>query len=194
GGVIYVQGIAKSDGSIADPIFKLSNEKLFTVGSFEEVRLMLRIPPRGREGTATNTITFGVQVQRSGSSRGGFAKQAGIGVFYDRGKEAARIGGGREERFKDGMVHRTVPEKPWPSDGWVEVRIVRQDLKTGTLAAYVDKDPADGLDGEKIVEDIIGSYKGKTRAKAQLWIGGWSTEAQEFDVQIKDIRVIRRKR
>ena len=96
------------------------------------------------------------------------------------------LGGGRDETFKDGELHRIQPEIDWPTDEWVEVRIVREDAQEGRLVVY--------LNGEKVFSDVIGAFKGQSRAKAELWIGGYATQAQSFDVQIKSIVVVRRKR
>ncbi len=192
-GIVVVTGNANKDGSYAEPTFELENGSLITVGSFEDVRMLARIPSRTAAGAARNTVTFGLQVQKSGGSRGGFAKRAGVGLFYDRGKVAVRFGGGREDRWKDGLLHRVVPEIDWPEGEWVELRIVREDDEEGRMAVYLDGTPGDGVEGVKIAEDVVGTFKGSSRTKAQIWIGGYSTQAQPWDIQVKDIRIVRRK-
>ena len=192
-GVVVIAGNATQDGTYSEPTFELTSGSLVTVGSFEDVRLLARIPSRTTAGTARNTVTFGLQIQKSGGSRGGIAKQAGIGVFYDRGKVAVRIGGGREDRWKDGLLHRLVPEMDWPDAEWVEFRIVREDEDEGLIAVYLDATPGDGVEGVKIAEDVVGTFKGSSRTKAEIWIGGYSTQAQTWDIEVKDIRIVRRK-
>jgi len=194
--VASIRNTAEKDGTLDDPTFVASSDALFKVGEFEEVRLKLKIPSRNAQGVATNTIVFGIQVQRTGARGGRRTRYAGLGVFYDRGKVAARVGGGQDERYKDGQIHRIAPEVDWPSDGWVEVRIVRNDAREGHFDIWLDAEPDDDMPGLRVFAEgeTVSSFKGMTRTNAQLWIGGFSTQAQEWDVQIKDIRVIRRKR
>ena len=193
--VAVLQDTATKDGSLDDPTFVASSDAQFKVGTFEEVRIKLKIPSRNKQGVATNTIVFGVQIQRTGARGGARTRYAGLGVFYDRGKIAARVGGGQDDRYKDGEIHRIQPEREWPSDDWVEIRIVRTDAREGQFEIYVDADPDDDQPGIRVFEEgiVVSSFKGLTRTNAELWIGGFSTQAQEWDVQIKDIRVIRRK-
>ncbi len=194
-GVATLRDTADKDGTLDDPTFVASSDAQFKVGTFEEVRLKLKIPSRNAQGVATNTIVFGIQVQRTGARGGRRSRYAGLGVFYDRGKIAVRVGGGQDDRFKDGMLHRIQPEKTWPGDGWVEIRIVRNDAREGHFDIWIDPEPDDDQPGIRVFEEgeVVSSFKGHTRTNAELWIGGFSTQAQEWDVQIKDIRVIRRK-
>ena len=141
-----------------------------------------------------NLVTFGVEIDRAG---GGGARTGGlppgIGIFYDRGKLAVRIAGGRDDTYKSGEMLRVSPETAWPSDGWVEIRITREDADAGKLAVYLDTNLDDGLEGMKIAEDTIGVFKGRGRGKARLAILGWSTQAQAFKIEVGEIRIVRRK-
>ena len=97
--------------------------------------------------------------------------------------------------FKTGELRRLVPETPWPvEDGWVELRIVREDADDGTLALYLDPVPDDGITPEPVVKDLLGAFKGSGRSAARLLLVGWSTQAQDFELEVKGLRVIRRKR
>lgn len=199
-GVIHLDGAVVKDGTLDEPTYMLRSNDLFKVGTFEEVRLLLKIPSRSATGATINPITFGVQVQRASTRSGRRARHSGIGVFYDRGKVALRIGGGQIERWKDGAIHRMVPEMDWPDDGWVEVRIVRTSVKDGRMQIWLDPNPTDGQEGIPLLRDddgnegeIVSGFKGTARSTAELWIGGFSNQAQEWFVEIKDIRVIRRK-
>ncbi len=192
-GVVRLDDDAGQDGTLDEPTFVMRSGVLFQVGTFEEVRLKLRIPTRDARGDAQNTITFGVQVQRTSRRGGARARYSGLGVFYDRGKVALRFGGGQEEVWKDGMIHRLTPEVEWPTGEWVEIRIVRTDDREGRMQIWLDADPDDGVEGEKIGEDTVSGFKGTTKTPAELWIGGYSPQAQRYFVEIKDIRVVRRK-
>ena len=108
----------------------------------------------------------------------------GIGIFYDKNKLAVRIGGGQDKRYKEGRLLRLDPEQLWPDTEEVDVRIVRTDAEKGTMAVY--------LNGKFVVSDDISGFK-LSRGTAALWIGGYSNEAEEFDVFASDIRVVRRK-
>ena len=161
------------------------------VAQFEELRIQLKIPPRDAKGNATNSVTFGVQIQRAGRTSG-LARQVGLGFFYDRGKLAVRVGGGRDDAFKDGELHRLQPEKDWPSTDWIELRIVRVDGESGKLAIYLDADPDDGLDPlEPVFVTEVGGFKAGTGGKAELWIGGYGTQAQPVQVAVRAIRIVR---
>jgi tetratricopeptide (TPR) repeat protein len=191
GGELVFRQAAKADGSLETPTVQVTNETLFDTGRFEEIRFQIRIPPRDPRGSAVNNVTFGLQAQRSGR-RGGLQRQAGVGIFYDRGKVAVRFGQGREEAWKDGELHRVVPEVDWPADGWVGVRIVRTDREKGTLAIYLDPDPTDGVEPtEPVATDEVGGFKENSGGKSELWLGGYATQAQPFDVAVRDIRIVR---
>jgi tetratricopeptide (TPR) repeat protein len=190
-GALAFRQAATTDGRLDTPTVQLTNEALFDTGRFEEIRFQVRIPRRDARGSAVNNITFGLQVQRSGR-RGGLSRQAGVGVFYDRGKVAVRFGQGREERWKDGELHRLVPEVEWPSDGWMGVRIARLDREKGTVGIFLDPDPTDGVDPtEPVATDEVSGFKEASGGKSELWIGGYATQAQPFDVAVRDIRIVR---
>ncbi|MHC5011242.1 MAG: tetratricopeptide repeat protein [Planctomycetota bacterium] len=190
-GWLKFAGEASRDGDLSKPIVILNNTALFNAGTFEEVRVLLKIPRTDQSGANINNITFGVQVQRTGG-RGGLARLPGIGFFYDKGFLAARVGTGREEMFRDGELHRLVPEQNWPTNEWMELRIVREDGDLGVLAVYLDPDPDDGIaPTEPVFRDELSGFKEGTRGKAELWIGGYSTSNQLFDVQVGRIVVVR---
>ncbi len=194
-GELMFEGTARQDGSDLDPTVQAWSEDLFKLGTFEEARMLVRIPTRDARGVSKNIVSFGIEVQRQGGrTRGTGGRPVGIGLYYDRGKVAVRIGGGRDETYKTGEPRRLVPETAWPSDQWVEIRIVREDEDEGRIALYLDPKPDDGIAPDSpTVEDIVGSFKGSGRSSARLLLTGWSTQAQDFDVQVKDIRVIRRR-
>ena len=62
------------------------------------------------------------------------------------------------------------------------------------LQVWLDTDLADGREGQLVVEDVVGAFKGTGRSDAELWLGGFANKTERFQVEIKDIRVIRRKR
>ena len=72
----------------------------------------------------------------------------------------------------------------WPGDGEIEVRIEREDAEKGTMAVY--------LNDELVIRDQLSGFK-RAKGKAVLWIGGYATTAQFFDLWVSDIRVVRRK-
>ncbi|MDA1194619.1 MAG: tetratricopeptide repeat protein [Planctomycetota bacterium] len=181
--VLRFVGRANKDGNFLDPIAYAKTTALFERDSFEELTMTLRIP-REKDGRATNNVTFGVQVGAEAGSGSGGAKRPGLGIFYDRNKIAVRIQGGQIKRYKEGDVTRLEPAMDWPEGDEVELRIVRLDANTGAVAVY--------LNGELIIEDQVSAFKA-SRGKAMLWIGGYSTQEQEYDVQVRDIRVVRRK-
>jgi hypothetical protein len=118
------------------------------------------------------------------SRGGGNKKRPGVGVYYDKNKIAVRVQGGQEKKFKEGNIQRLDPEQPWPDGDEVVVRFVREDAQRGTMAIY--------LNDELVLRDNVSTFK-LTRGKAALWIGGYSTETEPFDVTVSDIRVVRRK-
>ncbi len=183
-GRVTFKGDANKDGRLEDPIVTLTNRELYKRETFEQISLSLRIPRSNRRGEAVNNITFGVQVSAS-ARRGGRqrAKTPGIGIFYDKAKVAVRIGGGQMKKYKEGNIIRLDPEQAWPGDE-VRIRIVREDAKKGTMAVFIND--------ELVIRDNISGFK-QSRGLASLWIGGYSTETEPFDVSVGDIRVIRRK-
>lgn len=181
-GVLRMQGEANIDGSFIKPIVYAKTPMFFDRGTFEQLTMTLRIP-REKNGRATNNITFGVQVG-SDTGRGGNKKRPGIGIFYDRAKIAVRIQGGQNKKFKEGDLLRLDPPQDWPAGDEVELKIVKLDGQKGTVAVY--------LNDELVIQDNVSAFK-SSKGKAMLWIGGYSTETQEFDVAVSDIRIVRRK-
>jgi tetratricopeptide (TPR) repeat protein len=185
--VLHFKGEATKDGSLLEPNGDVVNPTLFRLDTFERITLRVRIPTQGAQGRAVNNVTFGIQVLRG---RGGGAKLAqspGIGIFYDKGKVALRVGGGREEAFRDGAIHRVVPEMDWPqgdADGFVEVRIERVDAEDGEMVVY--------LGGAELFRDVVSPFR-DSRSEAVLWMGGFGSQAQPFDVQVSGISVVREK-
>jgi tetratricopeptide (TPR) repeat protein len=195
GGLLTFEGKAEKDGSVLEPIAAVVNQTLFDKAQFEELRLKIRIPAT-QEGSAANNIVFGIGVQgttsTSGQGAAGVApRHPGISIFYDKARVAARVGTGRQNAWKDGEVHRKREddgaERPWPSGEWVDVRIVREDAKEGVMAIYL------GGDQFPVVSDHVSGFKGVS-GKAELWIGGWSASATPYEVQLKDIRIVRKKK
>jgi tetratricopeptide (TPR) repeat protein len=185
-GRVYFRGEARRDGRIDSPIIGLDNDDLFKRETFEQISFTLRIPRTDRRGDAINNVTFGASVEARGKSRGTRrAKTPGVAVFYDKAKIAVRIGGGQEKRYKDGSLLRLDPERLWPDETEVRVRIVREDAKKGTMAVY--------LNDELVIRDNISGFK-QSRGNAAFWVGGYSTETEPFDVSVGDIRVIRTKK
>jgi len=183
-GVLRLEGKSSHDGRRDTPTVYLSNDALFGRESFESVTLTLKIP-REQRGQATNNITFGVEVGAVSGSRGSGAKKGpGLGVFYDKNKVAVRVQGGQEKKYKEGEILRLDPEQAWPDTEEVVVRFVREDEQRGTMAVY--------LNDELVLRDSVSTFK-LTRGKAALWIGGYATETEPFDVTVTDIRVVRRK-
>jgi tetratricopeptide (TPR) repeat protein len=181
---LHFEGEATADGRLESPTVTLTNKSLFQKESFEKITLSIRIPRTNRGGQAVNNVTFGVQVlaaSRAGRQR---AKTPGIGIFYDKAKVAVRIGGGQIKTYKDGSLQRLDPPVPWPGDEDMTIRIVREDAAKGTLAVYLNE--------ELVIRDNISGFK-QTKGPASLWIGGYSTETEPFDVHVGDIRVIRHK-
>ena len=182
-GGLHFKGRANKDGSFTDPIVFAKTITFFERDTFESLAMTLKIP-REKGGATTNNITFGVQVgSDTGRTGSGNKKRPGIGVFYDRAKIAVRIQGGQNKQFKEGNVTRLDPAQEWPGDE-VELRIVKLDEQKGTVAVY--------LNGELVIEDNVSAFK-SARGKAMLWIGGYSTETQDFDVEVRDIRIVRKK-
>ena len=183
-GALKFEGRANTDGSFAKPIAFAKTITFFERDTFESLVMTLKIP-REKGGSTTNNITFGVQVgSDTGRAGGGNKKRPGLGIFYDRAKIAIRIQGGQIKKYKEGNVTRLDPAQDWPGDE-VELRIVKLDPQKGTVGLY--------LNGELVIQDNISAFK-SARGKAMLWIGGYSTETQDFDVEVSDIRIVRRKK
>ena len=62
---------------------------------------------------------------------------------------------------------------------------MRVDAKLGTVAVY--------LNDKLVIQDAVSAFK-SSRGKAALWMGGYSTETQDFKVQVRGIRVVRHKK
>lgn len=183
-GGLQFKGRANTDGNFTKPIAFAKTTTLFERQTFESLSMTLRIP-REKNGSTTNNITFGVQVgSDTGRSGSGNKKRPGVGIFYDRAKIAIRLQGGQIKKFKEGNVTRLDPAQEWPSDE-VELRIVKLDGQKGTVGIY--------LNDELVIQDNVSAFK-SARGKAMLWIGGYSTETQDFDVEVRDIRIVRRKK
>lgn len=183
-GALKFEGRANTDGSFAKPIAFAKTITLFERDTFESLVMTLKIP-REKGGRTTNNITFGVQVgSDTGRSGSGNKKRPGLGIFYDRAKIAIRLQGGQIKQYKEGNVTRLDPAQEWPGDE-VELRIVKLDPQKGTVGLY--------LNGELVIQDNVSAFK-SARGKAMLWIGGYSTETQDFDVEVSDIRIVRRKK
>ena len=191
-----VLGKVEDDGTQENPSWRIKNSVLFDRFSFEEVSMQIRVPAT-KDGRATNSVTFGVQVMSGrGSAR---AKMPGVGVFYDKGHLAFRMGGGQKKAFQAGLLRREgddVEAAMWPGGEqgeWVQVRIVRTDPEKGNIEIWMRPLDVPEDQATKVLEDRISSFK-RSRGKASLWIGGWGTAAAIFHkVEVRDIRVIRRK-
>ena len=185
-GMLRFAGRARGDGSMDDETVSLINQDLFRRESLEEVTFKLRIPPK-RGGSAANNVTFGIQVV-SGGKRRQKSKTPGVGLFYDKGWMAFRAGGGQKKAFQDGAVHREgddIEKRMWPEAEWLDIRIARLDADKGVMAIYVN--------GEEVFKDSISGFR-SSRGKAALVLSGWSNDQEDFDVTVKDIRVVRRTR
>lgn len=185
--MLRFSGESKKDGSFRDPIVQLTNQTLFGRDTLEEVSFEIKCPPK-RAGVTANNVTFGVQLL-SGRGKGG--KLPGIGVFYDKGKMSYRVGGGQKEAFQDGLPRRAgddITEREWPTDEWLTVRLVRHDRDKGDIGIYLTGDDGNEIE---VFRDFVAGFK-RSRGKALLWFGGWSNEAERFDVHVRNIRVVRR--
>jgi tetratricopeptide (TPR) repeat protein len=196
GSGVQIRGKAKEDGGQENPTWQMQNTVLFDRYSFEEVSMLIRVPAT-QDGRATNSVTFGVQVMSGkGSAR---AKMPGVGVFYDKGHLAFRMGGGQKKDFQAGLIRREgddVVASMWPGGEkgeWVQLRIVRTDADNGSIEVWLRALDVPEDQATKVLDDRISSFK-RSRGAASLWIGGWGTEAATFhDIEVKDVRVIRRK-
>jgi hypothetical protein len=128
-------------------------------------------------------------VQPAAQEARGLAKSQGVAVFYDKGKVAVRVGGGQDPLYKDGEVHRVVKdgkELEWPDDPTglgVLVEIQRVDGE-GTVVLR--------LGSVEVLRDRVSSFK-RGKGDTELWLGGWSAKAQNWDVRVDKVRVVRRK-
>ncbi len=189
-GWLHFVGQSSRDGSLEKPVVAVNNPTLFDKNSFVELAVVLKIPKMDRSA-AVNNVTFGIEVMRA-SRRGRSSSSksmGGIGIFYDKGRVAARSAKGSEDAFKDAVIHRLLDdgaEVDWPdgNDGEVEVRFVREVDEKGTMVVYID--------GKEFHRDDISTFK-RSNGSAALWIGGFSTQAQKFDIRVGQIRVIRRR-
>jgi tetratricopeptide (TPR) repeat protein len=173
-----------------DPTVFAKNEKLFDKASFELVEMLIQIPRMDKNGGPTNNVNFGIAIQPGGAGKAGL-KQQGLAVLWDKSKLAVRVAGGMDPLFKDGAVRRLVAkaggEVDWPegdANGMVRLSIERVDHKKGVFAVR--------LDGEKVLEDTIPAFK-EAKGAFELWIGGWSNQAANWDARIDNIRIVRRR-
>lgn len=185
-GVVSFKGEATKDGRLEQPTVHAGTKTLFDRRTFERVSLRLAIPGQV-DGRYRNSNTFGVQIGTpiGGRGRGG---AAGIGLFNDKGRVAVRVGGGRNDAYRDGEVHRVLDgagqEVFWPA-GVADIRIERVDAEAGTFALFLNE--------EEIFRDDLGGLKRTSRGDMPLWIGGYATQSQPFDVELRDLVVIRLK-
>jgi tetratricopeptide (TPR) repeat protein len=184
-------GGAKGDGAPTEPTVLVKNDKLFDRERFEELDVVLRVPTKDASGNAINNLVFGLLLQSPGSR--GVAKGPGLGVFYDKGKVALRVGGGLDPAYKDGELHRVVrdgkerefdPDDETGQGRPVRVTIRRTNDREGGWTVSI---------GDTVVlEEKISALK-RARGPLELWIGGWSSKAQFWNVAVESIRVVRRK-
>ncbi len=129
-------------------------------------------------------------------SRGSTPRESGTKMVVSADSTFGTIGGGQLERWKEGAIVRLAPEIEWPTDEWVELRIVRTNAREGQFELYLDPHPDDSEPGLRLLkeDEFVSGFKGFTATKADLWLGGFSTQAQQWLVQVKDIVVIRRKK
>jgi hypothetical protein len=180
---------ATQDGSPTDPTVVAKSKKLFTKDTLEILQAWVSIPKADRDGAAVNNVTFGVAVQPASGDARGLAKNQGIGLFYDKGKVAVRVGGGSDPLYKDGEIHRVSSggqDVEWPDDPTgqgVLVEIERAD-KDGSIVVR--------LGNREILKDKVPAFK-QAKGDAELWLGGWSNKAQNWNLRVDKIRIVRRK-
>lgn len=179
---------ATADGSFTDPTVWARTKSLFGKDTMESVEAWIRVPKTNRAGDPTNrVVTFGVVIQPSSGSRGALAKNQGIGVFYDQGAVALRVGGGSDPLYKDGnltKVQKDGKDLDWPEDPsglGTLVSIERVD-DDGTIVVRVGT--------TEILRDKLPFFK-RQKSDLELWLGGWSTTAQRWDIAVDRIRVVR---
>ncbi len=189
-------GGTKSDGSPTAPTVFLRNDKLFDKGTLEEVEVRVRIPTKDAQGNNANNVTFGLLIQPTGGA--GVARGVGLGVFYDHGKVAVRVAGGSDAQWKDAELHRVVVaggDLAWDPDDKtglgrpVRILVKRTNEKDGTMTVEVGPE---GGELVKVLEDRISGFR-FGRGPLDLWLGGWASQSQQWNVAVDDVRVVRRK-
>ncbi|MBL9086125.1 MAG: hypothetical protein JNM10_03205 [Planctomycetia bacterium] len=176
---------ASDDGNDADPTVSAKNKKLFGKESLETVQVWLSIPKRD---TSVNKVVFGVVVQPPSGAGKGLGRNQGIGVFYNRGKVALRIGGGADPLYKDGSMKAVMKdgaEMEWPDDGGAVLVEIQRSGDDGTQLTV-------RLNGQELVSDKVSAFR-RARGEQELWLGGWSAKAEKWDIRIDKVRVVRTK-
>jgi len=179
---------ATADGSEKDPTVWARTKSLFGKDTLESVEAWVKIPKTSRTGDPTNrVVTFGVVIQPSSGTRGSLAKSQGIGVFYDQGTVALRVGGGSDPLYKDGnltKVQRDGKDMEWPDDpsGLGTLVSVERVDDDGTIVVRVGT--------TEVLRDRLPFFK-RQKSDLELWLGGWSTTAQRWDIAVDRIRVVR---
>ncbi|MFO0934076.1 MAG: hypothetical protein U1E39_15420 [Planctomycetota bacterium] len=178
---------AADDGNDQDPTVSAKIKRLFGKESLETVQVWVSIPKRD---TSVNKVVFGVVIQPPSGAGKGLGRNQGIGVFYNRGKVALRIGGGADPAYKDGAMKNVAKdgvELEWPDDG-----------SGGTALVEILRSGDDGtqltvrLNGQELVSDKLSSFR-RARGEQELWLGGWSAKAEKWDIRIDKVRVVRTK-
>jgi hypothetical protein len=174
---------ATDDGKEEAPTAVLKGRKLFGKDSLESVQVRVAVP---RKDTTVNNVVFGVVVQPPSGDGKGLARNQGFGVFYDRGKVAVRIGGGTDPAYRDGALHRVKKdgaEVDWPSDAEdVAVVEIERGGEDGTQLTI-------RLNGQEVLSDRVASFR-RSKSEQELWIGGWSNKAANWDIRVDRVRVV----
>jgi tetratricopeptide (TPR) repeat protein len=178
---------ATDDGNDKDATAIAKGRKLCDKQSFESVQVWVTIP---RRDTAANNVVFGVVLQGPTQDGKGLARNQGFGLFYDRGDVAVRIGGGMAPGTKDGELHKVLKDgKPiaWPEDatgGGVLVEFERSRTDDTEITIR--------LNNQDVVTDKIPSFR-RSKSEQELWMGGWSNKAQNWDLRVEKVRIVRTK-
>ena len=62
---------------------------------------------------------------------------------------------------------------------------MREDHDLGIVAIY--------LNGKKVFQDRVAGLK-RANGKLGLWIGGYGYQAEPFDIRVRDIEIIRKRK
>ncbi len=179
---------ASADGTVSEPTVWARTKTLFGKDTLESVEAWVQVSKTSRSGDPTNrVVTFGMVVQPSSGSRGALAKNQGVGVFYDQGFVALRVGGGSDPLYKDGNLTRVTKdgkEMEWPDDpaGQGTLLSVERVDDDGTIVVRVGT--------VEVLRDRLPFFK-RQKSDLELWLGGWSTTAQRWDIAVDRIRVVR---
>lgn len=180
---------ATDDGNDTDPTAFARNRKLVSKDTLELVQVWLHVPTKNAAGDALNNVVAGLVLQPPSQPKGGLVKGQGIGIFYDKGKVAARITGGNDAYFKDGTIKRVLKngaEMEWPEDKdgqGVLVEIERKNVN-GEITVRVG--------GQEIVTDVVATFR-RAKGDLELWLGGWSTKSMLWDLGVNKLRIVRRR-